>query len=228
MRAFHGKQETKDFYLRRIRRHRDADRIVQGRGWEHNGVRWRGCAIGCSFERYDHWKMVEFWDIPVDLAYIEDSIFEDLDPGDAVEFPLQFCEAIAVGADLSNVGALFRAALLDDHEHGVIGYTFRGSPVHTAIFHVAEFLRGRGDFDKDAVRHLVENTKSPGGIQEFALDLAAHAIDIPTLADVCEKHAQTVSWRDEAGCELDLLGEAYLFQRDKLLELIRAAPMGTE
>lgn len=104
MLSFHGKQETKDFYLARVKAHRIADRIIQGTGWKEqdDGV-FRGCAVGCSLENYDHSKYPVELGLPEWLARLEDRIFEELPKDEAMEWPEKFLSAIPVGVDVENV-----------------------------------------------------------------------------------------------------------------------------
>jgi len=48
--AYHGNPKIKEKYLKRVKAHAKADRLIQGIGWE-NG---KGCAVGCTLEAYDH------------------------------------------------------------------------------------------------------------------------------------------------------------------------------
>jgi hypothetical protein len=95
--AFHGDHATKAKYLRRIRNHAKADRLIQGTGWS-NG---KGCAIGCTLEAYDHTRYPIELGVPMELAKLEDQIFEGLAPSQAMKWPAAFLSAIPVGADLS-------------------------------------------------------------------------------------------------------------------------------
>lgn len=97
--AYHGKQETKDFYIARVKRHRELDELVQGIAWE-NG---KGCAVGCTLESYDHRAYETELGIPEWLARVEDSIFEGLTKADALAWPEQFLASINPGADLNKV-----------------------------------------------------------------------------------------------------------------------------
>ncbi len=118
MKAFHGKQEIKDEYIKRLQDHYDADEIVKGVYWEDG----KGCAVGCTLHSGDHKAYEVELGIPEVLARLEDSIFEGLSPKDAKEFPLNFLNAVNVGSDLSQVGDKFLHWLLVDPEHGVIKY----------------------------------------------------------------------------------------------------------
>ena len=118
MKAFHGKQEIKDEYIKRLQDHYDADEIVKGVYWEDG----KGCAVGCTLHSDDHKAYEVELGIPEVLARLEDSIFEGLSPKDAKEFPLNFLNAVNVGSDLSQVGDKFLHWLLVDPEHGVLKY----------------------------------------------------------------------------------------------------------
>ena len=118
MLAFHGKPEIKQFYMDRVRKHREADELIQGTGW-HRG---KGCAVGCTLEEYDHNKYPVRLGVPVELARLQDSLFERLPKEDALAFPEQFLGAIPVGADLSMVWPRFALWALEDQEHGVLSF----------------------------------------------------------------------------------------------------------
>ena len=106
MKAFHGKAAIKRKYLARVREHRRLDHLVQGVGWESNGTT-RGCAVGCTLEKYDHRAYETELGIPEMIARLEDCIFEGLPREKAMEWPERFLSAIPVGKDLSMVGVRF-------------------------------------------------------------------------------------------------------------------------
>lgn len=72
--AWHGQQTTKDFYVARVRQHMLGDEIIQGVYWEDG----RGCGVGCSVHSSDHSLYETDLGIPVQLAYLEDSLFEGM------------------------------------------------------------------------------------------------------------------------------------------------------
>jgi hypothetical protein len=51
--SYHGDPAIKEKYVTRMQLHMDADELVQGVGFEKNGVT-RGCAIGCTLDKYEH------------------------------------------------------------------------------------------------------------------------------------------------------------------------------
>ena len=118
MLAYHNNQAVKDRYVLRMRAHRAADELVAGVGWEPgNGQKPRGCAVGCTFDAYDHTRGPVEIGVPAELMRVEDSIFEGLarfgDDNEHLAFPESFLTAIPVGADLSLVWPRFALWLLD-------------------------------------------------------------------------------------------------------------------
>lgn len=99
MLSFHNDEKVKQKYIERIKKHKEADAIIQGTGWE-NG---RGCAVGCTLENYDHSRYPIELGLPEWLAHLEDAIFEGLEKKDALEWPLKFLESIPIGVDVENV-----------------------------------------------------------------------------------------------------------------------------
>ena len=136
MLAFHNDPKLKAKYLARVRKHRKADRIIQGTGWEYG----RGCAVGCTLEAYDHNRYPIELGIPVELAKLEDGIFEGLAKSDAMDWPEMFLGAIPVGADLALVWPRFAHWLLVDDEHGVIQYAGSHERARSAIQGVADLF----------------------------------------------------------------------------------------
>ncbi len=143
--AFHGQQEIKNLYLSRVRAHAAADEIIKGCYWE-NG---KGCAVGCTIHGDSHHAYEKELGIPVQIAYLEDTLFENLTNGDAKQFPEKFLSAIPVGANLSHIIPKFFVWLLLDPERGVI--RFADPRVEPAIRQVADYHQKILDgFWKDA------------------------------------------------------------------------------
>ena len=115
MRAFHGKEEIKKFYLNRVQEHIDLDEIVKGVYFEDGepGKR-KMCGVGCTIHSDQHSSYEEELGIPQVLAKLEDRIFENIPNELAKTWPLRFLESINVGADLSKVWPKFAIFLLTD------------------------------------------------------------------------------------------------------------------
>lgn len=125
MRAFNNDPKIKEFYVNRVKAHAEADEIVQGKYWE-NG---RGCAVGCTIEGSDHAKYETELGVPQILARLQDRIFEGLELSEAKQFPLQFLDAIEVGADLELVFYRFMHRVLSDKDKGTINYAGKNKQV---------------------------------------------------------------------------------------------------
>ena len=115
MKAFHNEPKIKEKYIARVKAHQKADEIIKGKYWE-NG---KGCAVGCTIESSEHLRYETELGIPEVLARLEDGLFEEMSNEDAKKFPLQFLEAIPVGADLSKVFIKLVIWEWEDEEHGL-------------------------------------------------------------------------------------------------------------
>ncbi len=135
MKAFHGDPKVKEKYLARVKAHRKADQIVQGHYWDRGS-----CAVGCTIHGSNHEAYETKLGIPIQLAYLQDMIFEELPNKEAKDFPVDFLESIPVGADLKPVLPRFLHWLLVDPEDGVIQYAQdeKEEQVKEAILSVAD------------------------------------------------------------------------------------------
>jgi hypothetical protein len=97
--SWHGDPTLKAKYIARVEAHRIADQLIQGIGW-FNG---KGCAVGCTFDNYDHARGPIEIGVPEWLMYLEDVIFEGLPQEKAMFWPTQFLSSIPVGANLEPV-----------------------------------------------------------------------------------------------------------------------------
>ena len=116
--SFHGKQEIKDKYIQRLKNHMLADEIIQGIGFDK--LSNKGCAIGCTLDKYDHFAFETELGIPAILAVLEDNIFEGLSLEDSKEFPLNVLYAIPIGIDLEIVYAKIFHWQLTNEKWGII------------------------------------------------------------------------------------------------------------
>ena len=116
LKAFHGKKKIKEKYLARVKAHYEADEIIKGKYWE-NG---KGCAVGCTIHGSSHDAYPKELGISWRLALIEDSIFENLQNGEAKKFPLQFLKAVPIGADTELVYKKFVIWVLGDKKDGLV------------------------------------------------------------------------------------------------------------
>ena len=169
---------TKAQVLARVRRHREADRLIHGTYWEDG----RGCAVGCTVSGRK--RAGETWydavarqlGIPAHLAALEDAIFEGLPSGDAQTWPERFLGAIPEEADLSRVWPQFAIWLLTEEAPSASGEA------------VAALYRRRlaGDEPTDAERSRAAEAAraaSAARVAEAALYRRRLAGDEPTDAE---------------------------------------------
>ncbi len=132
--AYHGDPAIKRKYLARMRAHRKADELCQGVGFEHNG-QTRGCAVGCTFDKYDHARGPIEIGVPEVLLHLEDAIFEGLSEDEALDWPEKFLAAIKPGADLSRMHHQFFVWLLVDSKLLMITDSNRAAIEQVAALH---------------------------------------------------------------------------------------------
>lgn len=200
MRAFHGKQEVKDFYLARVIAHEQADEIIQGVYWE----RGRGCAVGCTIHSNNHADYELLMGIPRQIARLQDRLFEGLPLSEAKSFPRAFIKAIPVGADLSWVIPRFLHWLLVDPIDGVIRFA-QTEQQRVLIQRVARLYQ-----------RLLHGEDVPGEEWKSA-DAAANA-------DAADTAAAAAAYAYAAAANADV----YPIMREQLLALLQAAPVCSE
>ena len=108
--AWHGDATLKKATVAEMAAHRKADNLRKGFYWEGG----KGCAVGCLIHSGDHSKYEPRFGIPQALARLEDTIFENLPNGDAMEWPERFLQAAKPGADLSLVQWQFLEFVVDE------------------------------------------------------------------------------------------------------------------
>ena len=106
-----------------MKAHQAADELVRGvtEGRRQDGT-FRGCAVVCTIGDYDHAAYETELGIPRQLARIEDGIFESLPIERAMQWPLEFLEAVPVGVNLLIPYWQFMEWLLVDSADGVIRF----------------------------------------------------------------------------------------------------------
>lgn len=207
--AYHGDKAIKEKYLERVRLHRKLDHLVQGKGWESNGTT-KGCAVGCTMEAYDHARYPVEIGVPIEIAYLEDSIFEGLPQEDAMKWPTQFLSAIEPGADLSLVFPRFVLWLLDGED----------SPQKEGRNH--ETVRAAIDLVAELYRQWIATGKCP--VDSAARSAAESAAESAESAESAAEWARSARLARLARLAAwSALSEAWKQMRDKLLSLLKAA-----
>lgn len=109
MKAFHDKEEVKNFYLARVCAHRVADEIIHGQYWEEG----KRCAVGCTIHSDNHNAYESELGIPEWLARVEDCVFEGLPNKRSMLWPEKFLSAIKPGVDLEKIKTPFLIFVLE-------------------------------------------------------------------------------------------------------------------
>ena len=232
MKAFHGDPKVKEKYLARVKAHRAADEIVQGQYWG-NG---KGCAVGCTIHGSDHQAYETELGIPIQLAHLQDWIFENIPNKEAKNFPVDFLESIPVGVDLKLVLHQFLHWLLVDPEDGVIQYAHDEEQVKEVILSVADFynrvIKGQEVTNEqwDAAWTAAWAARPTRGAARAARDAAWAAAraaawaarDAAWAARPTRGAARDVAWAasDAAWAASDVARAAIKRQKEKLLELL--------
>jgi hypothetical protein len=103
MLSYHNDPAIKGKYIKRIQDHRKADNLIRGKGWTGQ----KGCAVGCTLERYEHSGYETELGIPREVARLEDVIFEELPIDKAMKWPELFLQSVPIGKDLSMIWPKF-------------------------------------------------------------------------------------------------------------------------
>jgi len=119
MNAYYGSEELRNEILFEISEHQRLDNYTQRLYW--NGK--KGCLIGCLAKENDddqHKYLEDVYNIPKEILYLADSIFEGITVEQSKKWPMQFCSAIKTGQDLSRVRSKFAHWTLMHKGFGVI------------------------------------------------------------------------------------------------------------
>jgi hypothetical protein len=114
--AYHSDPKIKAKFVRRVEAHRKADELLQGA----TGEGGKGCAVWCTFDKYEHACGPTEIGYPEVLMHLEDAIFEGLPEAESLEWPTRFLKAAKPGADLSLVLPRFAVWNLTDAKWGAV------------------------------------------------------------------------------------------------------------
>lgn len=209
--SYHSDAAFKRRFVRQIDAHKRADSIVQGLFGRMNG-KFRGCAVGCSIhsldridgrktkrdetEYGDHSLLSKRLGIPLELAYLEDRIFERLPMALAKEWPGKFSRAIPVGRDLANVWPGFAIWLLTDEKFGVLQYATGAAA--KAIEDVAALYRRELLRDKPTREEWIAARNAADAAADAAAHAAAYAAAAAAYAAADAAYAYAAAAADAA------------------------------
>jgi hypothetical protein len=234
MKAYHNDPAIKEKYIARMKAHIAADELIRGTGWEDG----KGCAVGCTLDKYDHSAYPEELGFPESLGRLEDTIFEEMSYEKSKLFPLQFLEAVEPGVDLEMVIPKFLHWLLVDPEHGVIRFAVddRQRKIIDDVADLYSHWIGGDKPDKKlwdaagaaagaAARAAWDAARAAAGAAAWAAagDAAGDAAwDAARAARAAAGDAAWAAAWDAARAAGDA-ARAFDFQAEKLIELLKAA-----
>lgn len=222
--AYHGSAEIKAKYVDRMKQHIAADELHHGATYGGSkGGKFRGCAVTCTLNSYDHAAYPDELGIPIELARMHDCIFESLprQKGEPSKFALAFLEAPRPGADLSMVWPRLALWMLSDSAGGVQRATDGHADQRRAVDAVAALYREWIDTGSkpDASRWVVDAVSWTSDVAAAdAADAAAAAAADDAVSAACWV-ADVARWAD-----VDAAASAFWRAlRDELLRLMRTA-----
>lgn len=208
--AYNNDPKLKARFIEEITKHEKADAIVRRIYGKGDGENWKGCAIGCSLKSMNtilgkdentslHIRYEDELGIPLILARLEDTFFEEMSIEKSKTWPRIFAEAIPVGADLSKVWPKLAKWMLADETDGVI-----------------RFANGRQD--------VIDTIKGVTNVLDMFLEDEPDMKEIESAAYSVARLSASSAWSAaEAAAWSAARSAAYDRMADKLVELLKSA-----
>jgi hypothetical protein len=247
MKAFHGSSEIQRKYIDRMAEHIRLDQLQPRKTWDD--VQHVGCAVGCTFDAYEHERGPIEIGFPVELIHLQDAMFEGLAPDGHQEFALAFLKAPRLGADLSGVWPRFSHWLLSSEESPMYGpaQDTRVKPAIDAVAALyAEWIETQVKPSKgrwDAAEAAAEAAAAAAGVTAgaWAAEAAEAAWAAGDAAWAAGDAAEAAEWASRAAewaaraawaaasaaTWASARAEAYRKMADKLLQLMAEAPVAS-
>ncbi len=94
--AYFGSEEVKAKYVKRMEDHIKADELIRNVGFEDG----KGCAVGCTLDRYSHKGFEDKLGIPEWVAHLIDKLHENTSDNVWPSFSINFLKAVKPGVNL--------------------------------------------------------------------------------------------------------------------------------
>ena len=213
-----------------------ADRLVKGQYWQHS----KGCAIGCLVHGSSHDDAADLVGMPIEIAGLFDAIFEGLPNGEAQAWPVDFLDAIQPGADLSLVWPRWAHWLLTEE---IAAAAAKDQGCAKAVADVAALLAKWIENNQPAAAaRWTEAARAAAGAAarwatgaacaaaRWATGAAGAAARAPEAAEAARAPEAAEAARAPAAAwaaARTARAASYQRQADKLLALLRSAPVPT-
>ncbi len=235
MRAYKNDPALREAFLKEMDWHAEQDKIVRGTYGDNctNGD-FKGCFVGCAVHSLarinnaklntsSHQLVEDYLEIPVELVHFGDAIFESLSSSEKrISFAVGFGRAVQVGTDLSMVIPHFLYWTLTDNIKPTRYPRFQ--PFIDAVVAMYEEWTRTGVRPSDLADRAYRTDRADLAYRTYGADLADRA------------YLAYLAYGADRADLADLADRAYLAYRtygadlasNKILELIRAAPITTE
>ena len=101
--AYFGSEEVKARYVKRMEDHIKADELIRNVGFEDG----KGCAVGCTLDRYSHKGFEDELGIPEWVAHLIDTLHENTSSDVWPTFSINFLKAVKPGVNLELIKPQF-------------------------------------------------------------------------------------------------------------------------
>jgi hypothetical protein len=210
MLAYHNDANLRDATVAEVQKHMDADALVQGYGYWKDG---KGCAVGCLLKSSNHAEYETRFGIPIALARLEDTIFENLPADAARKWPMRFMLAPRPGADLALVQWKFLAFVVGEALARPEAASVRAA-CQPALDIVEAKARGEA-VSAESAASAASAARSAARSAAWSAESAASAASAAWSAE--RRAARSAERR-----------AAWVRYADNLIELIEAAPLAAQ
>ena len=194
MEAFVNTPITKEEFVKNLKWHQEQDAFVAGAYDAEDGLTFKGCAVGCSIHsiqlalktkedlKYsDHSLYERYLGVPAWIAHLEDTIFEGLPVDRQKTWPVEFGEAINVGADLDKIKHPFLIFLMEENLKTLDALEFDREEFKDVADSIEQ--------TKKAIELTIKYHRAPNEAAESAARSAAKS-----ASESAAKSAKSVAW----------------------------------
>jgi len=241
--SYKNDPKLKQMMVKEARKHKKADAYIKGTYEKRNGA-FKGCAIGCAIESLnvrlgksilhsDHAAYETELGFPKWLAYLEDTLFENLPDDESKNFPLEMLEAIPVGVNLKPVKWKLCAYLMNENIDRVLGLKIKAKLKKKVVSALRQCLAVHesaiktGVWDKLAADSAESATWSA---QESITELVAKSVAWSLARSLNSARSGTWSAVDSVAWSVESVteSESYTKYKNKLIELLKSTELVEE
>jgi len=202
--AYHGSEEVKAKYVNRMKAHIEADELDRGIGFE-NG---RGCAVGCTLNKYDHSAFPSELGIPEWAAYLLDTLHENTSDDVWPTLSLRFLCAIKPGANLEPVRNHIHLFILRRNRERVESLKKLDKAVQAQVIAAIDQCI---ELHARELQRVIDPAASAARSAASAARSAAWSAESAAWsAESAASAAWSAAWSAESAAEMDAIAEAFI------------------